>query len=225
MTLSQSASLTPPQLVLDGLHRLTKATLLGPLPLKLELDAHPPYVALDGGFAHLAQRDQSFLENTWFVGDGDSFDLAKLPVELEGRCWRLPVVKDRSDLGHALELMKNCTQIVGLGLIGGSLDHQLIVLGEFFEWLRQRDSAVVELDQKVLGLTRGTHNLSHCGVFSLFSFAEITVRLTGAVSYPLATHTKISPGSSLALSNRAQGQFQLESSHPLFVIKREESSA
>ncbi|MBI2520894.1 MAG: hypothetical protein HYV97_10770 [Bdellovibrio sp.] len=171
----------------------------------------PPYPVLfiDGG----KHQQKNFADNpTFSIGDADSFhgDLDIL----------LPKNKNISDLKAGLDLLSSAVkEIYFFGFCGGRKDHELINLGEIYQFLhRQQGPCQAFFDKEFHAIQSGTYELSYKGIFSLLAFESTTVSLIGEVEFPLRTPTRLDAFSSLGLSNRADGTFTLSCNLPIFLL-------
>lgn len=169
-----------------------------------------PVILLDGavnGFTHKPP-------NAVVIGDGDSCDQRKLDwIDV-----LLPKEKDQSDLGYALDhhIPQEIQYLYALGMRGKRLDHELINLGELDRFLQQRNQLCVQWGENLWALTSGQHTFQIEGTFSLFAFTPNSIKISGAAAYPLQTWTEIRL-TSRGLSNRANGQVQIENQGVIFL--------
>ncbi len=189
------------------------AVLVGPLLKKEELPLikNSPLLLVDGGL-DLALKYSLDLDRSCFsVGDGDSSRLSLDEV--------LPVEKDYSDLAYALSILpEEVESIELLGFLGGRSDHELCNFGEVFHFLKKKKNlAKVYLGPEVTALSSGDWKFSHQGNFSLISFEDSEIRLTGHAAYELEHFTTIKAFSSHGLSNEATGEVKLQTRSPIFL--------
>jgi thiamine pyrophosphokinase len=130
----------------------------------------------------------------------------------------LPTHKDQSDLSYVLEhAISNDHQLIHAeGFNGGSLDHELINLGELSLFLERRPSTQINWGPQLKVFPAGTHIIKHFGSFSLFGLKDQTLGLSGSVKWPLK-EKKIRACSSLTLRNKAFGELQMQCSAPTFM--------
>jgi thiamine pyrophosphokinase len=187
------------------------ALLVGPRPLERPIPQDKnALLIVDGGMNHWAQKPPSSV----LIGDGDScqagFDQTLFDL-------LLPTNKDRSDLAYALSLLpENLQNLELLGFGGGRFDHQLVVLGELYSFLKTHLQCHLKLGHEILGLPKGTHHLELSGQFSVLALETLCLTLKGDVEYPTDQLT-LSAFSSHGLSNVASGELRIESNQPLFI--------
>ena len=167
------------------LSRASRIIVVGPMVADLgehlEQFPMPPYPTLfiDGGNAH-----QHHFQGhpTLSIGDGDSF-----PGTLDVL---LPKNKNVSDLRAVLDLLSSkLVEIYFLGFSGGRKDHELINLGEIYQFLaRQEGPCRAFFDKDFHAIQKGTYNLSYQGIFSMLAFHNTRVTMQGLVDYPLHPH-------------------------------------
>lgn len=209
-------------------NELAKATtlLLGPLltktdvqrVLRMEDSAFHKVILLDGAANHFSYP----WPKTWeLVGDADSCS-PELKAHFDHL---LPRDKDQSDLSYALEhlIPKNTQQLYCKGVTGGRADHDMINLGEVSAFLKRRPEVLVSWGPQLWAYPKGVHSIQYNGGFSLFSFYEQKLDLKGDVQWPLHNQM-LFPGSSLTLSNRGHGSFELKCQAPTFFYQIDEDS-
>lgn len=199
---------------------LDPVTLVGggdasPADLDYALAQAPVLVAADGG-AGLALRCGRMPDAV--IGDLDSLraqDRARIPVTHLHQITE----QDSTDFDKALRSIA-APVVVGVGFLGGRLDHQLAVLNAL---VRYPDRACVLVgqgevvfhvpDQIALDLEAGD-------LVSLFPMAPVQGRSTGLV-WPI-DGLALSPDGRVGTSNRAQGPVQLhmEGSGLLAMVPR-----
>lgn len=143
------------------------------------------------------------------AGDADSHS----PLDIT-----FPIEKDESDLQVALKHIDKEVKYLYLdGFIGGRIDHQMIALGEIFNLYKSHFLIKkIVLDSTLLLLPKGEHKLKALGTFSLFSFEDAMISLSGNIQYRLEK-VNVSRLSSLTLSNEASGEFFLNCDQSIFV--------
>ena len=172
---------------------------------------------VDGGARWQAHLPTDFPHPTLSVGDGDSHTSGDLDIAL-------PVEKDYSDLGYALQLLpeRTAVSLTLTGFLGGRRDHEWINFGEVARFLEGRDRTLARFDDAVIALSAGQHALDHHGPFSLVNFSGGHTRITGDVDFPLTRSTWLAPHSSHGLSNGARGAFQVWCEVPTLCFLVEE---
>lgn len=178
--------------------------IVGPLTQSFDSDPNEPTLFIDGGTKF--KKDYGFS-----LGDNDSFQ-----GELD---YKLPKDKDFSDLQFALTLIPSQTETVYLhGFLGGRKDHELINLGEVAHFLFERNESKVVFDDRITAYSQGFWEFELQNTFTLFSFHENTLSLTGECKYQLIKQS-LKPFSSHGLSNEAEGKISLHNSAPLYFFE------
>ena len=182
-----------------------RVQLVGPMP-GVAGEFHPPVIFVDGGARH--RRDEVGVS----VGDGDSSGI-KMDEQL-------PVDKDISDLGYALNQLPPRIRILELlGFLGGRRDHELGNFGAVHTFLtRAPTPAQARFDRTVFACGPGDWQLNIQGRFSLIVFAPTHLSLRGDCRYPLWPAAQIDPLSSHTLSNIGHGDISLACDAPVFVF-------
>jgi len=185
--------------------------LIGPLKSDLsEVNSHDFTIFVDGGL-----NFKDGFNNYISVGDSDSTSL-KHDIQLDP-------VKDESDYFHALKQIPPKTKnIFAHGLYGGRLDHQLFILGETETILIKNNFNFFffhDNNLRILAFSKGKHEFSAHGNFSLFSFTDQKILLTGDCKYKITGFdSKIPKLSSRGLSNIGHGKVELSCESPIFVL-------
>jgi thiamine pyrophosphokinase len=197
------------------LENAEKVTLIGPLfEGKITLPLDHPHIFVDKGGMFLPDGVKQQPDRPTFirVGDGDSFQ-GELDVKLNP-------VKDLSDLSYALGMIPStCKHLQLRGFLGGRKDHEIINLGEVYNYLSENQSA--DFDFQIFALGKGQYHFSYFGTFSLLSFIPNQVTLEGNISYPLKGDAVVPPLSSLGLSNEARGDFLIHAQENLLAFFNE----
>lgn len=177
-------------------------TLVGPFASKKNF--MEPVIFIDSGTQYKTDVGIS-------LGDNDSFD-GELNIKLNPH-------KNFSDLAYALKNIPSRFTIINLlGFLGGRRDHELFNLGEVSLFLKQRDMTTVFFDTEIIAYSAGKWEFELNQTFSLFSFEENQVTLTGNCKYPLENQ-KITGYDSFTLSNEANGSIELKNSTPILILK------
>lgn len=178
--------------------------IVGPL-WRADISLKEPTIYVDGGASF--QKEVRGIT----VGDGDSF---KQSLDV-----KLPEDKDYSDLSYVLQEIGQGYKVVNLlGFLGGRKDHELINLAEVHQFLLNCESPTqVHFDKEITAFSKGQWEFFHEGIFSLFSFEQNQVHLTGDCQYPILTDFKAL--SSHGLSNIGKGEICLENKGPLFFFR------
>ncbi|MFT6071464.1 MAG: thiamine pyrophosphokinase [Bacteriovoracaceae bacterium] len=189
------------------------AVLVGPLLKKTEAQSinSPHLLLVDGGLDLATEYSLDANRSCFSVGDGDS---SKGPLDEI-----LPIIKDYSDLAYALSILPEEVETVELyGFLGGRLDHELCNFGEVFHYLKdKKNQTKVIIGPEVMALSSGTWKLSKQGSFSLISFEDAEVKLTGDAVFELGQWTKIKAFSSHGLSNEGSGIIELHLRSPILL--------
>jgi thiamine pyrophosphokinase len=200
---------------LNDIFAAEELILLGPCPsnyIKTN-NFDSPLLIIDGG---LNQNRESFTsKSSLSIGDNDS-NTSTEEVDLS-----YSAKKDKSDLKLALELISNSElkKLRLIGLSGGRLDHEMANFGELSLFLNKSPhTKVINIEDKLSILTKGTHDLDYRGSFSLLSIFENKIQLQGACEYQLFNETPMAPLSSLGLSNNAFGKFTLKNTQPILIF-------
>ena len=177
-----------------------------------------PILIIDGGINHI---DHSFKSKHKFilsVGDNDS-NLTNQTLDI-----LLDQQKDFSDLSYSLNLVSKAIihktlAITMLGFLGGRLDHEIINLGEINSFLKKISfNCDIQLSNKVLSTNNETINFVTKDTFSVISFEDILLSITGDCEYKLKSPISIKALSSKTLSNQGFGEIRLQSNQVFFVI-------
>ena len=136
---------------------------------------------------------------------------------------QLATDKDRSDLHHGLKLVpKECDILYMHGFFGGRSDHFLMNLGEVFHYLKQNQGQVHLFDHNklsILAFSKGSWNFIHKGIFSIFSFVDNKIKLSGNCKFnTVGEYTNIIGYSSHGLSNEASGLVTFQCENPLLIF-------
>ena len=198
------------KIVKDHLGNKDSLILVGPIHPditaieKKHLETKAPIVCIDGGakncpFPHLS------------IGDGDSL----------GRSCEISfsAEKDFTDLeGFIQNIPDNIKYIHAFGFSGGRFDHQLVVLGNFFN-LADSNRIRIQMHGRdpLTILPLGDHDLEMSGTFSLLTLSEAKVSISGDCQYTLDSAT-LPPFSGNLLSNIGRGKIHLSSNVAVGVI-------
>lgn len=212
-------------LVISG-HQQPQALLVGPLIEEAQKNQlqnkvsyfSGPVILLDGALNAFETKPQNALA----VGDGDS-------CQAEKKAWLdvvLPTDKDQSDLAYALEnhLPQQLSCLLTLGLRGERLDHEMLNFGEISHFLSDRSQLFVSLERGLWAFAPGKYQLQLQGGFSLLPFLPGRVSLQGMIDYPLDSHP-LKAMKSLGLSNRAFGEFELETEQAILFYEIQERNS
>ena len=205
----------------------TRLMILGPMGvdaknLKVCIKKLEPTLILliDGGTKHkslLTKKEQAI---TISLGDGDSSKILSSNFDI-----LLPKEKNYSDLAFAIEIIlkskKYFDKISMMGFINPKqskerIDHLFCNIGIIHK-LSMKLSFPILMDEKFLFLPKGVSTINHRGLFSVLSVQKNLLKITGKAKYQLPEWTKLSPLSSLGLSNLAAGKIFIESTRPLVV--------
>ena len=166
-----------------------------------------PIICVDGGKNYVTGEHLS-------IGDGDSsnsschlnFDLNKDFTDLEGL------------LSYIDQPIKN---IHAFGFIGGRLDHQLVVIQNFFA-ISERLKCMIKLyqNESIAIYPEGEHLVQINGLFSLISYKPTEISLEGDCRY-LAKNLQIQPYSGIGLSNIGTGKIKIKNNHSIAIFGHE----
>ncbi len=193
--------------------RRAKITFVGPLLDEAPQRVQGAVMLVDGGARWQASLPDAFDGPTLSVGDGDSCPGGALDAPL-------PSCKDYSDLGFALAVLSgtDVARLDLLGFLGGRRDHEWINIGELVRFAQSQAQVQIDLyaaandpAPAITVLSAGAHSLKHTGTFTLAHLTDAATALRGAVDYPLGAGSSVPAHSSVGLSNRADGRFQLHS--------------
>lgn len=170
---------------------------------------------VDGGKNHSINKKMN-RDNSISIGDNDSSNT--LCDE------QLPTEKDESDLLVTLSYLDGNEDIVECyGLYGGRLDHQILLLGDLYNYCKNKKTifniySIHKLQCKVL--PRGKHHISHRGLFSLLTIDDQKIDLKGKIKYKIDSEytNKLKPFSSHGLSNESFGEFTLKCVSPMIIF-------
>jgi hypothetical protein len=220
----QTTKTHPLKLLTTALRGHSRILLLGPLEIEKHLIAKSIkskratlILFIDGGLRHQNSLTKKVL-STFSLGDNDSNATAKSLDLL------LPAEKNYSDLAYALKVLGKTTTILkSVSLLGFSSkknderpDHLLFTLKMLEKFVKKRPICV-NLDDHFLFFPPGKNSFSHKGLFSVISFCNQKIKLTGKAKYKLNDMSPLTPMSSLGLSNCAHGTVYLESSKALII--------
>ena len=189
-----------------------KVLLIGPMALKrqgLELlnQSKLPIIFVDGGLKHRNEGQAKCLS----IGDGDS----------GGECCDInfPIQKDFSDLEGVLRyLPKTVCEVVALGFQGGRLDHELVVLNNFYRHAELNNCKVENMGPRRIEIyPSGCHEVSIFGGFSLLSQKECSVTLSGDCKYH-GENILLPTFGGRGLSNEGLGKIKLTTDAPIGIF-------
>ncbi|ATH08216.1 hypothetical protein BIY24_09715 [Halobacteriovorax marinus] len=186
--------------------------LIGPLDIQENIESSDlPTLIVDGGMNHGLN-----FPNSISIGDGDS---SKLSLDIE-----LSTEKDQSDLACALELILNqvesCKKVNLYGFLGQRKDHELIVIGEAYEFVR-KSSALLIFDKSLKIIPPKPYTFEINGLFSIMSLQECLFSIQGSAKYQVWPAKKLGVLSSLGLSNEGSGEVTITSDTPLILYSEE----
>lgn len=182
--------------------------LVGPFFKETEL-LEEPIIYVDGG-ARFRKDLKGFS-----VGDGDS-STGKLDQTLNKE-------KDFSDLAFALGCIPNIFSIIQLhGFLGFRKDHEIMNLAEVHSLLSKVNQPTqAYFDKSIIAFSKGEWSLHIQGVFSLFAFAPVELKLSGACDYKLEEIRTLKALSSHGLSNKGHGAIEIHCTAPIFIFFNE----
>lgn len=193
--------------------------LIGPMgPQIPEYFFNLASLCVDGGANFTNKAD------IW-IGDRDSYK-GIIPSQ---NIFEFSPQKDKSDLSLALKLIgsESPSLLHFWGFLGGRKDHELFNLGEALAFLDgPRETQIIFYDQ--LGrvtfhlIPQGKWTFKHNGTFSIGCIKEIKFKISGNCDYSVTSLVPLLPLSSVGLSNIAKGEFEIETTGPLFLYFSEE---
>lgn len=189
---------------------------VGESDLNLALSVAPTLVAADGGAAHAVARGHM---PQAVIGDFDSLS-AEVRTQIPSD--RLFPVReqDTTDFDKALRNIQ-APFVVGVGFLGGRIDHQLAVLNTLVQ--RPGSPCVLLGLREVLfhAPPRIELPIEPGSIVSLFPLARVTGRSTG-LEWPI-DQLVLEPGGMIGTSNRSTGPVTLEVDQPglLVMVPRE----
>ena len=201
---------------LKEVRKVKKVQFIGPLiGYQSDIDTSLPTIFIDGGTKVLKKRDFKIFIS---LGDGDS---SKTPLGI-----KLPTRKNCSDLKFGLDLMKDtATSIQLLGFSSKKqekrLDHLLANIGESYFHCKKY-SKIISIDQKLIILPKGVHQLNFTGHFGLLTLEKSRLKMHGNIDYQIIESSILSPLSSLGISNYSYGKFKIENNRPVIIVLTEE---
>lgn len=194
--------------------------IVGPTPFKWKTltpflkQENVKILFVDGGLIHQSKfqkKAPQLCKEAISIGDGDS---SKKPMML------LKTNQNLSDLSYCLHFLskqKNVKTCVFLGFLGGRIDHQFFNLGEISRF-QKKSRAKMLLDDKIEFFPQGKSTLEIYGRFSLGSFQDNKIKITGACLYKSKKWLLLPVLSSRGLSNVGDGLIEIESLTPFAVF-------
>lgn len=199
--------------------------IVGPMPfpwsaLKDSLN-HPEVqlIFIDGGLVHadkFMSKLPHLMKTMITAGDGDS---SKKSMTLSKSS------QNFSDLAFLLSKLTGKSRparCLLVGFLGGRIDHQLFNFGEIALYLKKftkLDAPHIQMDKNIVFIAAGIYQASIKGIFSLASFEDNQIKITGSCQYQAKTWLKLPPASSRGVSNVGYGEIRIESKRPLAIIK------
>ncbi len=183
----------------------TEINIIGPLFAGDCSLLKEPIIYVDGGAK--SRKDNRGI----VVGDGDSFSGA-LDIKLDQE-------KDLSDLSYVLQhIPENIAHLNLLGFLGGRRDHELFNIGEGYHLLDTSETKIsLNWDEEVLMFSKGTWAFSHIGTFSIATFKNNRIVLSGSCRY--AYKGVLEKYSSHGLSNEGEGEIEIFCDKPVIIYK------
>ena len=169
---------------------------------------------IDGGLTHHARflkKTPELCKEAISMGDGDS---SKRPMTMHKTDQNL------SDLSYCLNFLnkqKNVKTCLFVGFLGGRIDHQFFNLGEISNF-QKKCRAKILLEDSIEFFPQGKSTLEIHGRFSLGSFQDNKIKITGACLYKSKKWLKLPILSSRGLSNMGDGKIEIESASPFAVF-------
>ena len=173
---------------------------------------------IDGGLSHIDKFKKDaplLLKTSTSMGDGDS---SKRPMKFKKTDQSL------SDLAFFLKYITSkpaFEQYVFVGFLGGRRDHELFNLGElakFTRKLKQKPTPTIHLEDKIAFYPKGSHEINIKGIFSIASFENTRIKITGSCQYQFKKWLKLECLSSKGLSNLGDGLIHIQTEAPIAVF-------
>lgn len=194
--------------------------IVGPTPFKWKVLT--PYLKLadvklifiDGGLVHREKfllKTPLLFKKSLSIGDGDSSNQ------------RMSIFKtdqNLSDLSYCLNFLskqENVSTFMFVGFLGGRIDHQFFNLGEISRFVKHKIGQVL-LEDRIEFIPKGVNSMEIQGTFSLGSFEDAKIRITGACLYKSNKWLSLPVLSSRGLSNVGSGKINIESTSPLAIF-------
>ena len=201
------------KLIFNYLKQSSTIFLIGPMKMdahhfQLQQAANPgiPILIIDGGSNHPNLSG-------FTIGDGDSTQktTGKLDITFERE-------KDFTDLEGLISLLpSSIKKIFAYGFMGGRLDHQLIVIHNFYQLSKKNFTEIYLVDENPICIyPAGTTLLNYQGTFSLLNFDENKISISGSIKYPVQNKS-ILPLSGKTLSNISFGEFEIQHTSPIGI--------
>jgi thiamine pyrophosphokinase len=194
---------------------MKKINLVGPLKLNYhQINYELETYFVDGGVKY----KKYFKHNKTSFGDGDSVEGESATIDV-----KLDIDKDFSDYQYALSQLIDHHTIHLQGLYGDRFDHQLAIIGDTFRLLENNPDKLIYLhtQDKYPWIFSSYKSYSYPirDDFSLFTLNEQEIELKGA-KFPLNQRPfKLSPLSSLAISNKStKNSVHIKNQRPLLII-------
>ncbi len=199
--------------------------IVGPMPFPVSAlksyitEADVGLIFIDGGLVHakkFQKKAPHLYKSSTSIGDGDS-SKKKMTIKKKSQ--------KSSDLAFLLSKLTGKlapTRCLFVGFLGGRIDHELCNLGEIALYLKQFqefNAPLIQLDNKIIFLGKGTHHAHIHGTFSLASFETNKIKLTGECEYKATSWLEMPPLSSRGVSNIGYGEILIETKRPLAIIR------
>lgn len=180
--------------------------IIGPMPFDQKLiSPNLETIIVDGGLNHKLQINAKVTS----IGDNDSNTTSTKLNQL------LKQDKDHSDLNAALELAKGHKELALYGFLNGRKDHEFANLLEAISFLEE--GCQMNFENQIFVSNKEIIELNHQGIFSLFSFTQSRISLSGKLKYQLDCQ-ELRPFSSHGLSNLGLGDFKIKNHDQNVII-------
>lgn len=191
---------------------MQKINLIGPLKLNFhQINFQNLTYFVDGGL----QYKSLFPHSSHSFGDGDSTN-TKLDISFA-------IEKDFSDSYGALKyLLKAHNNIAMHGFYGARNDHLIALIGDILGLLEEFPNKRIEFNTNTheawVFSSHQQSTFQHKGEFSLFSLREQLIKYQNT-DYPKdKMPVKVRPLSSIGLSNKSEGLFEISNTYPILMI-------
>lgn len=177
-------------------------------PMDTSFDFNGPTIYIDGGVKHKNINHSPILS----VGDGDS-SLSDMDIKLNTE-------KEISDLEFVLQYLPLELECLhSYGFMGGEKDQEIHNLFAFYKLMNSRDSLrSINLDSHRY-FPKGAHEIEVHGEFSLLTFEDTVMKVSGDVKYR-CNDTCVTPFSSRALGNQGFGKVSIQCNNPILLYFR-----
>lgn len=202
---------TIPDILIKFLNATHEVFIMGPMPVKTKFldeffSQHPdcPIIYIDSGSKNYHRPGLS-------IGDGDS-SKKKCDIAFSSE-------KNYTDLEGALRILPPSIKIIhGAGFVGGRLDHQLVVIQDFLNHVREHKSKIFHYGDDILHfLPEGSHQMELNSLFSILSDKKQTISIQGNCRFQVKNLTLL-PFSGHGISNEGMGALEIINSKAIALM-------